>query len=286
MSEAIRMTQMIQSNKMAMLHMNPFCDLGKRTIIMGILNVTPDSFSDGGKYNQLDRAMDHAKEMVEAGADLIDLGAESTRPMHTPVSAMEEWDRVKEIIPALRETVNVPLSIDTYKAEVAFRAVQAGATVINDVWGGAYDPEMFSVVAQTGVPYILMHNQMGLPLIEGDIVDFVYRWFTEQLDKAQEAGVELEQIFLDPGIGFGKTLQQNLTLINQLDRFLPLKRPLLIGTSRKSMIGTVLDLPVQERVEGTAATVAIAISRGADIVRVHDVKELKRVAMMTDSLVR
>ncbi len=265
----------------------PICnDIGKRTLIMGILNVTPDSFSDGGKYNRVDLALSHAVEMVEAGADLIDLGAESTRPNHTPVSALEEWDRLREFLPALQDTVRVPLSVDTYKAEVAWHAVEAGVKVINDVWGGAYDPLMFDVVAQTGVPYVLMHNVMGLPKIAGNVVEVVYHWFEGQIEKAQKAGIQMEQIILDPGIGFGKTLKQNLELLNHLDRFQVFGRPLLVGTSRKSMIGTVLDLPVQERIEGTAATVAIAIARGADIVRVHDVKEMARVVKMTDSMVR
>lgn len=281
-----KMTQVLQRKKRIPEVDSVIANLGKRTLVMGILNVTPDSFSDGGKYNQVDRGLAHAHSMVESGADLIDVGAESTRPDHLPVSAQEEWERLDALLPALRAEIPIPLSIDTYKAEVAWRAVASGVDIINDVWGGVYDPEMFDIVAQTGVPYILMHNTMGLPQIEEDIVDAVYRFFTEQMNKAIKAGVKRQQIILDPGVGFGKTVPQNLQLINRLDAFLSLGQPLLIGTSRKSVIGSVLNLPVNERIEGTAATVAIAIARGADIVRVHDVKEIVRVVKMTDSMVR
>ncbi len=261
-------------------------ELGTRTLIMGILNVTPDSFSDGGRYCDIERALEHAQDMVAAGADLIDVGAESTRPGYTTLTYGEEWSRLAPILPLLREKIRLPLSLDTYKARIAEQAIAMGIDIINDVWGGMKDPAMFSVVARSGAPYVLMHNANGRDPIEGDIVDVVCGDLLHQIELALAAGVREEQIFLDPGIGFGKTTAQNLALINQLDKIKGLGFPVLIGTSRKSVIGRVLDVPVTERVEGTAATVAVAIARGADIVRVHDVREMARVAKMTDSLVR
>ncbi|MHB1684920.1 MAG: dihydropteroate synthase [Bacilli bacterium] len=261
-------------------------DLGKRTLVMGILNVTPDSFSDGGQYFDLERALEHAQDMAAAGADLIDIGAESTRPGYTALTYSEEWGRLEPILPLLREKVGLPLSLDTCKARVAEQALALGVNIVNDVWGGAKDPAMFSVVAASDAPFVMMHNANDRNPIVGDIVDVVCGDLLRQVGFALAAGVREQQIILDPGIGFGKTVAQNLALINQLDKIKELGFPVLVGTSRKSVIGRVLDLPVAERVEGTAATVAVAIARGADIVRVHDVREMVRVAKMTDSLVR
>ncbi|WP_134685189.1 dihydropteroate synthase [Brevibacillus migulae] len=258
--------------------------IGERTLIMGILNVTPDSFSDGGRYVDLDQAVAHARELVAAGADILDIGGESTRPGSAPVEAAEELDRVIPVIRALAGECKVPLSIDTYKAEVADRAIEAGAHIINDVWGAKKDPRMAEVAAKWDVPIILMHNRDNM-----DYADF-YTDFLHDLHEsvkiAQDAGVKEDKIILDPGIGFAKTLDQNLETMRRLDELVALGYPVLLATSRKSMIGKVLDLPVDQRVEGTAATVALGIERGCHMVRVHDVKEMKRVAKMMDAMLR
>ena len=258
--------------------------IGERTLIMGILNVTPDSFSDGGRYVDLDRAVAHARELVEAGADILDIGGESTRPGSAPVEAAEELDRVLPVIRALAGECKVQLSIDTYKAEVADRAIEAGAHIINDVWGAKKDPRMAEVAAKLDVPIILMHNRTNT-----DYTDF-YRDFLNDLHEsvniAKAAGVKEDKIILDPGIGFAKSLEQNLETMRRLDELVALGYPVLLATSRKSMIGKVLDLPVDQRVEGTAATVALGIERGCQMVRVHDVKEMKRVAKMMDAMLR
>jgi dihydropteroate synthase len=256
--------------------------LGQRTLVMGILNVTPDSFSDGGRYVDLDQAIARAREMVEAGADIIDIGGESTRPGAAEVGLAEELDRVMPVIRALVEEVPVPLSIDTYKSEVAEQAVRAGAHIINDVWGAKRDRRIAQVAARYDVPIILMHNRedMAYTRFFSDMV----RDLRESVRIAREAGVRDEQIILDPGIGFAKTLDHNLEAMRRLDDLVALGYPVLLGTSRKSMIGKVLDLPVHERVEGTAATVALGVAKGCHIVRVHDVKEMKRVAVMMDAM--
>jgi len=258
--------------------------IGERTLIMGILNVTPDSFSDGGRYVDPDQAVAHARELVEAGADILDIGGESTRPGSAPVEAAEELDRVLPVIRALAGECKVPLSIDTYKAEVADRAIEAGAHIINDVWGAKKDPRMAEVAANWDVPIILMHNRTNT-----DYTDF-YRDFLNDLHEsvniAKVAGVKDDKIILDPGIGFAKSLEQNLETMRRLDELVALGYPVLLATSRKSMIGKVLDLPVDQRVEGTAATVALGIERGCHMVRVHDVKEMKRVAKMMDAMLR
>ncbi|WP_066634345.1 dihydropteroate synthase [Desulfolucanica intricata] len=257
---------------------------GERTLVMGILNVTPDSFSDGGKFYEKERAVEQALRMVAEGADIIDLGGETTKPGYTPVTADEE---IKRVIPVLEELVNkidVPISIDTTKAEVARRALEAGAHIINDQWSLRADPDIASVAAQYEVPLILMHNQEGTEYhdLMGDMISF----FEESIGMALKAGVAREKIIIDPGIGFGKTVEQNLETMRRLEELDCLGLPVLLGTSRKSMIGKTLDLPVTERVEGTAATVALGIAKGVDIVRVHDVKEMVRVVRMTDAMVR
>ncbi|WP_400161839.1 dihydropteroate synthase [Brevibacillus sp. TJ4] len=256
--------------------------LGQRTLVMGILNVTPDSFSDGGKFVDLDQAVAHARAMVEAGADLIDIGGESTRPGFEPVGASEEMDRVLPVIRALSANLDVPISIDTYKAEVADRAIREGAHIINDVWGAKRDPHMAAVAARHRVPIILMHNRVE-PNYNHFFPDFI-RDLRESVQIALDAGVDHDQIILDPGIGFAKSLEQNLEAMRRLDDLVGLGYPVLLATSRKSMIGKVLDLPVEERLEGTAATVALGIAKGCHIVRVHDVKEMKRVAAMMDAM--
>lgn len=258
-------------------------DFSTKTLIMGILNITPDSFSDGGSFNELDRAVERAKEMVEMGADIIDIGGESTRPGHEVVPADEEISRVVPIIKAISQEVNVPISIDTYKAETARKALEAGASIINDVWGAKKDPEMAQVAAETGAPIILMHNrdnQEYSQFVRDSIQDL-----QESIFIVKEAGVQDEQIILDPGIGFAKTVQLNIDMMRHLDVIVSLGYPVLLGTSRKSIIGHVLDLPVKERMEGTGATVCFGIQKGCHIVRVHDVKEMARMAKMMDVLV-
>jgi len=259
--------------------------MGQRTIIMGILNITPDSFSDGGKFFDLDLAVRHALDMVEKGADIIDIGGESTRPNAAPVTLEEELNRVMPVLEKLLDELDVPVSVDTYKAEVARQALQAGAHIINDVWGLKADPDLAKVTAEySDVPLILMHNQKGTEY--KSMMDDILTSLEESADKALEAGVRKENIILDPGIGFGKDTGQNLEVMNRLWEFKTLGYPILLGTSRKSMIGNTLDLPVTERMEGTAATVAFGISQGADIVRVHDIREMIRVVRMTDAMVR
>lgn len=256
--------------------------LGERTLVMGILNVTPDSFSDGGRYNDLERAVAHARELVASGADILDIGGESTRPGGEEVGLEEELARVIPVVRALSKECPVPISIDTYKAEVARQAIEAGAHIINDVWGAKRDPKMAETAAHFGVPIILMHNRTDMNY--GHFFSDLVRDLRESIEIAHRAGVKDEQIILDPGIGFAKSLEQNLEAMRRLDDLVALGYPVLLGTSRKSMIGRVLDLPVNERLEGTAATVALGVAKGCDIVRVHDVKEMKRVVTMMDAM--
>ena len=257
-------------------------DYSSKTLIMGILNVTPDSFSDGGSYDSVQKAVARAQEMVEEGADIIDVGGESTRPGHTPVTADEEISRVVPIIKELVKEVDVPISIDTYKAETARAAVEAGAHIINDVWGAKKDPLMAAVAAEKGVPIILMHNR------EDKEYEVFMRDAVQDLQESiflvKKAGVKDEQIILDPGIGFAKSFEQNLEMMRNVDTLVSLGYPVLYATSRKRVIGHVLDLPVEERMEGTGATVCWGIQKGCQLVRVHDVKEMARMAKMTDAL--
>lgn len=260
--------------------------IGTKTLVMGIVNVTPDSFSDGGHFFDQDKAIAHAVSLVESGADILDIGAESTRPGHEPVTLEEEWHRLAPVLRKLRREVSVPLSIDSFKAEVARRAVEEGVDIINDVWGGLADKRMYDIVAKTGVPYVLMHNSTLAPHSTGDIVSIVRDELLTLVAKAESQGVRRDQIILDPGVGFGKTVQQNLQLINGVDVLRATGFSVLMGTSRKSVIGHVLGLSVEDRLEGTAATVALSAIRGADIVRVHDVKEMARIVAMCDAMVR
>ncbi|WP_018753561.1 dihydropteroate synthase [Paenibacillus sanguinis] len=257
--------------------------LGERTLIMGILNVTPDSFSDGGRYNQVEHALQHAREMLLAGADIIDIGGESTRPGHEPVTEQEELARVIPVVEKLhREMPQAPLSVDTYKAQVAEEALRAGAHLINDVWGFKAEPRIAQVAAQFGCPVILMHNRPDRAY--GDLMSDVTADLLESVELAKRAGVSDERIILDPGIGFAKDYGENLEVMANLDQLAGLGFPLLLGTSRKRFIRTALDLPVDEVVMGTAATVALGIAQGCQIVRVHDVKEIKQTARMCDAM--
>lgn len=256
--------------------------IDEQTLVMGILNVTPDSFSDGGKYNEVDLATEQAIQMEKDGAHIIDIGGESTRPGHNPVSLEEEMNRVLPIIKAVKRAVKIPISIDTYKAEVARQSIEAGASIINDVWGAKRDPEMAKVAAAYQVPIILMHNRKDKDyqnLIEDMVQDL-----EESVSIVKEAGVRDENIILDPGVGFAKTPQNNLEVMKNLERLQTLTYPILLGTSRKSFIGQVLDLPADERMEGTGATVCMGITKGVNIVRVHDVKEIVRMTRMMDAM--
>ncbi len=259
-------------------------EIGARTYIMGILNVTPDSFSDGGKFTSVRSAVEHALRMQAEGADIIDVGGESTRPGHSPVGAAEEIARVVPVIKALAQELKVPISIDTSKAEVAAAAVAAGAGMINDVWGFRRDPEIARVAAETGVACCLMHNQVGMAYTQ--LMPELLSVLEESVRIAAAAGVSREQIILDPGIGFGKTVEQNIEVMRSLAQLDSLGFPWLLGTSRKSMIGKTLNLPAQERIAGTVSTTVLGIQSGADIVRVHDVRENCRAARMTDRIVR
>ena len=262
---------------------------GSRTYVMGVINATPDSFSGDGVGSNVEAALAQARLFEQEGADIIDVGGESTRPPSIyagsePVTADRELERVLPTIRAITQETDVPVSIDTYKAEVARQAVAAGASMINDVWALQRDPDMARTTAELDVPVVLMHNQDHTDY--DDVVpDVIFRlaWLA---DRAVEAGVRRERIVLDPGMGFGKTAQHNLEILRRLGEFRATGLPLLVGMSRKSTIGYVLDLPVEERVEGTAATVALSIAGGADIVRVHDVREMVRVARMSDAVVR
>jgi dihydropteroate synthase len=257
---------------------------GSRTYVMGIVNVTPDSFSGDG-VTDLEMAVAQARKMEQDGADLIDIGGESTRPetwAGPGLSLEDELARVIPVVARVAAAVAVPVSIDTYKAEVARRAVAAGATLVNDVWGLRRDPQMAAAVAATGVSVVLMHNKPGggyLDLI-GEISDSLQ----ESVELALAEGVAVDHIIVDPGIGFGKTREENLEIIRRLPKLRRLGFPILIGPSRKSFIGKTLDLPAGERLEGTAAAVALSIAGGADIVRVHDVRAMVRVARMADAI--
>ena len=257
-------------------------DVANRTYIMGILNVTPDSFSDGGKWNSMDNALRHAEAMIAEGADILDVGGESTRPGHTPVSAEEEAARVLPVIEALNSHFDVPISVDTFKASVAEVSLQAGADLVNDVWGLKYDPQMASVIAKYNAACCLMHNKEKAEY-NNFLVDMLAET-QECVNIARRAGISDEKIILDPGIGFGKTYEMNLEAMNHLELFQQLGFPVLLGTSRKSMIGLALDLPVDQRVEGTIATSVIGVMKGCAFVRVHDVKENKRAVQMTEAI--
>ena len=256
---------------------------GARTYVMGIVNVTPDSFSGDGLGADHDAAVDQGMRMVSEGADMVDVGGESTRPGHEPITAAEEAARVEDVVQRLARGAGVPVSIDTYKVEVAEAAVAAGATILNDVWGLTRSPSMAGLAAKEGCAVVLMHNQDGT-YYAGDIMDEIKRFLRESVKRAIDAGVPKERVIIDPGIGFGKNADQNWEVLRRLGELRELGQPLLLGTSRKSFIGNLLDLPVDERLEGTAATVVAGVLRGADIVRVHDVLEITRAVRVADRL--
>lgn len=259
-------------------------DLKERTYVMGILNITPDSFSDGGKFNELGKALKRVQEMIEEGADIIDIGGESTRPGFEVVEAEEEINRVVPVIKAIKEKFDIPISIDTYKSETARAAIEAGADIINDIWGFKKDKNMAKLCAEKNVPCILMHNRDNAEYT--DIMKDIKEDLIESINIALDAGVERENIILDPGIGFAKSLEENLKVMNNIEKINELGFPILLGTSRKSMIGLTLNLPKDERLEGTLATTVLGITKGCEFIRVHDIKENKRVCVMTDSILK
>lgn len=270
---------------MSKLRAGSFCfDFSQKTIIMGILNSTPDSFSDGGKYTHISKAIDRVATMVEDGADMIDVGGESTRPGATRVELDQELERVIPVIEALALRFPIPISIDTYKAEVASQALTAGAHMINDVWAGLEDPQMLPLVAEKKVPIILMHNrkmEQEVPVYQHLLAD-ICTDLRSRIAQAQAAGVGDEQIIIDPGIGFAKTYEHNLQVMAKLEEIVQLGYPVLLGTSRKSLIAKTLQLPPEERVEGTIATVCLGITKGVHMVRVHDVQQVARAVKMLD----
>ncbi len=260
-------------------------DYGKRTYIMGILNVTPDSFSDGGNFNNIDTAVNHAKKMINDGADIIDLGGESTRPGHTYVDSQEEKRRILPVIKKLKEEIQVPISVDTYKADVAEASLELGVEMINDIWGLTKDKNMANVIAKYDAYVCIMHNQ-DTTEYNKDIMEAIKEFLQNSIDLALKSGIKKEKIVLDPGIGFGKTFEQNLEVLKRLDEIKTLGYPVLLGTSRKSVIGNVLNVEPKERLEGTIATTVLGIRDGVDIVRVHDVKENLKAAKMADAIYR
>jgi dihydropteroate synthase len=263
-------------------------DCSERTLVMGIVNVTPDSFSDGGRFVDPDAAAAHARRLIEDGADIVDVGGESTRPGSDPVLADEERRRVVPVVERLAETTTVPVSIDTRKAEVAAAALEAGAAIVNDVSAGT-DPEMFDVVRERDAAIVLMHMKGDPKTMQeaphyDDVVGEVHEFLRERIEAAAFAGVDPERIAIDPGIGFGKDLEQNLRLMHRIDALLDLGRPIVVGPSRKRFIGVLLDVPENERVEGTAGAVAWMVARGTHVVRVHDVKQIGRVVRIVDAI--
>lgn len=257
-------------------------DFSRHTYIMGILNVTPDSFSDGGKWNDMDRALRHVEEMIREGADVIDVGGESTRPGHQKISDEEETQRVAPVIEALKKRFDVPVSVDTYKSSVAAAAIEAGVDLLNDIWGFRYDGKMAALAAASQVACCLMHNKD-----EAVYRDFMKDMMEETLECARialQAGVAKDRILLDPGIGFGKTYEMNLEALRRLDEFCSLGYPVLLGTSRKSVIGLTLDLPADQRLEGTLVTTVLAVQTGCAFVRVHDIRENRRAIQMMEAI--
>ncbi len=259
-------------------------DTKNQTYIMGILNVTPDSFSDGGCFDNFDAALSHAQEMVREGADILDVGGESTRPGHVQISEEEEIERVVPVIEKLKQRFDVPISVDTYKSRVAEAAIKAGADLVNDIWGLKYDSQMAGVIARYQVPCCLMHNREK-PEYQ-DLVPDVLQDLRECIHLAIAAGISKEQIILDPGIGFGKTYEMNLDMLRNLSALQNLGYPLLLGTSRKSVIGITLDLPTDQREEGTLVTTVLGVQNGYSFVRVHDVKANYRAVKMTEAIYR
>jgi len=259
---------------------------------MGVLNVTPDSFSDGGQFNEIDSAILHVDKMLKNGADIIDIGGESTKPGSEPVSANEESKRIVPIIKAIKnEYKDILISVDTYKSSVAKKAIEAGADFVNDISGLTYDDEMISLLAHSDIPVIVMHingkpKTMQKNILYSDLISEMKRFFIKQCEYAINSGIKENNIIIDPGIGFGKTFDHNFTLLKRLKEFEDLGFPILIGPSRKAFIGDVLNLPSNERVEGTIATIVAGILNGANIIRVHDVKEIKRATIVTEKILK
>jgi dihydropteroate synthase len=266
-------------------------DCSERTLVMGILNVTPDSFSDGGRFLDRAAAVAHATRMVEDGADILDVGGESTRPGSNAVSVDEELERVRPVIERLAELhPAIPISIDTRKASVAAEALTAGAAIVNDVSGGA-DPDMFDIVKERDAAVVLMHMRGDPKTMQDsprydDVVGEVHEYLRQRIEAAELAGIDPERIAIDPGIGFGKDLEHNLELMRRVDVLLDLRRPVLVGPSRKRFLGTILDVPEDDRVEGTIGAVVWLVSRGAHLARVHDVKEVVRAVRVADAIAR
>lgn len=254
------------------------------TYIMGILNMTPDSFSDGGRYNSLDAALFHARQMVDEGADLLDIGGESTRPGHIQISDSEEIERVVPVIERLKREFDTPISIDTYKSTVAEAALSAGADLVNDIWGLKYDEKMADLISKSGAACCLMHNRKTAEY--NDFAEDFLEDMQQSVEIADKAGINHDKIILDPGVGFGKTYEMNLEIISRLEILHQLKFPLLLGTSRKSVIGLTLDLPADQREEGTLVTTVYAVQKGCAFVRVHDVGKNKQAVRMTQALMR
>lgn len=261
-------------------------DVKNKTYVMGILNVTPDSFSDGGKFNTMDQALKHTEQMIQEGADIIDVGGESTRPGYTLISDEEEINRVVPVIEKIKENFDTVISIDTYKSRVARESAKAGADLINDIWGCKYDKKTAEVIAEYGLACCLMHNRNLEQNPYQNLMKDVLKDLQESIDIALAAGVKPEQIITDPGIGFGKTLKDNLYVMNHVEELLDLGYPVLLGTSRKSMIGLTLNLPADQRAEGTLATTVMGVMKGCAFVRVHDVLANKRVIDMTEAILK
>lgn len=258
--------------------------IGERVYLMGILNVTPDSFSDGGSFQQMDKALFHAEEMLSQGADILDIGGESTRPGHVQISAAEEIERVAPVVARIKKELDVPVSIDTYKSQVARAALEAGADMVNDIWGLQWDAAMAPLVKEFDVPVCLMHNKANTEY--QDFLPEVLGELRACIAHAKQAGIAEDKLIIDPGIGFGKTLEMNLLCMKHLEEFLSLGCPLLLGASRKSMIGKVLELPVTEREEGTIATTVLGVMKGCHFIRVHNVEANKRAIRMTEAILR
>lgn len=257
-------------------------DVKHHTYVMGILNVTPDSFSDGGAYNTTERALRHAEEMLKEGADILDVGGESTRPGHIQISETEEIERTAPVIERLKAEFDAPVSIDTYKSAVAREALRAGADLINDIWGLKYDEKMAGLIAEAKAACCLMHNRREA--VYKDFMEDMKQELKETLKLAEQAGIPRENIILDPGVGFGKTYEHNLQAIDCVDQLGELGYPVLLGTSRKSVIGTALELPVTQRVEGTLVTTVYAVLKGCAFVRVHDIRENVRAIRMAEAI--
>ena len=254
----------------------------ENTYIMGILNVTPDSFSDGGKYQNMDAALYKAEEMIKDGADILDIGGESTRPGYIPVSEEEEMERVLPVVEAIKERFEIPVSVDTYKSSVAEAAILSGADLINDIWGLKADEKMAGVIAKHQVACCLMHNRNHMDYV--NFMEDMRSDLMESIALAQKAGIEGDKIILDPGVGFAKSYEQNLEAIRDLEKIIELGYPVLLGTSRKSVIGLTLNLPSEERMEGTLVTTVAAVAQGAAFVRVHDIKENARAIKMAQAI--